>query len=477
MGYRKLSKNRKMKENKMIKKLAINGGVPVRSKPFPNMTTIGLFEIKAINRVMKSGNLSGYRGNWSENFYGGGEIQALESEWSRYFNVESSIAVNSATSGLQIACGAIGLKPGDEVIVTPWSMSCSATAPLLWGAVPVFADIEENDFCLDPKSVEQKITERTRAIIVVSLFGQPYDPKINEIAKKHGLIVIEDAAQAIGSKFIIGYDEANGEHSAWAGTLGDIGVYSFTQGKHITCGEGGMLVTDNPNFAFNCEMLRNHAEAVENDMYENNQSEWAQMKKIPFLRPGMFGFNLRMTEIQAAIIREQLGQLESIVRAHVRNAEHIAERIQYIPPIKPPMGAREHCTHSYYVQAFKWDMEFSEGVHRDEYINAVKAELAPEAGRENEGVPIGCGYIKPLYLFPIFQKMRDEWFKNPPGSSTCIANRHPDLYKKGSCPVAERLWKEELFLHRLLGISLTKNDLDSIVQAFWKVWAYRHESK
>jgi dTDP-4-amino-4,6-dideoxygalactose transaminase len=424
-GESKTSKRNKKMENK----LAINEGVPVRKNPFPNMTTIAEEEAAAIQKIMKTGNLSGYRGNWSDNFWGGPEIRKLEKEWSKHFKIKYSIAVNSATSGLQIACKAIGLKPNDEVIVTPWSMSCSATAPMICGATPVFADIEEDYYCLDPASVEERITKKTRAIIVVDLFGQPHDVEaLRAIAKKHGLVIIEDAAQAIGSEY----------KKKWTGTVGDIGVFSFTQGKHITCGEGGMIVTDNPKWDLNCRLLMNHAEAVENDIRN---------------------VNMRMTEMQAAIIRVQLRWLKSIVDIHQENSKYIAEKLKNIPPIIPPL-TRPGCTHSFYVQPFKWNTNLAEGIHRDRYIQAVKAELAPEKGRENEGVPISCGYIKPLYLFPIFQN-----------SSGVEAEK----YKEGTCPVAERLWKDELFLHRLLGMNIKKRHLDNITEAFFKVWRYRDE--
>ena len=191
---------------------------------------IGKEEREAVLRVMERGTLSGYKGNWSEDFYGGPEIRALEQEWATYFGVKHAIACNSATSGLWAALTAIGLqKPNiklksimhmtvneactgdyepEEVIVSPWSMTCSASMPLHFGAMPIFADIEPNYYCLDPKSVEERITESARAIIVVDLFGQPYNTDaINEIAERkgkeygHKIYVIEDAAQAAGAKY------------------------------------------------------------------------------------------------------------------------------------------------------------------------------------------------------------------------------------------------------------------------------------
>ena len=182
-----------------MKQLAINGGPKVRTELFPSQNTFDNYELIAAMKTINTGRLSNYRANWTEDFYGGPRIKELEKNWSNKFGSKYSIAVNSATSGLIAACGAIGLQPGDEVIVTPWSMTCSATAPMIFGALPVFADIEEDYFCLDPEDVKRKITKKTKAIIIVSLFGQPYNQKINDIAKEHDLYVIEDAAQAPGA--------------------------------------------------------------------------------------------------------------------------------------------------------------------------------------------------------------------------------------------------------------------------------------
>ena len=150
------------------------------------------------------------------------------------------------------AVAATGVEPEEEIIVSPYTMSAAATAPLIFNAIPVFADIEEDYFCLDPKAVETRITSKTRAIIVVDLFGLPYAEEINLIAKKHGLLVIEDTAQAPGATL-------NGKA---AGTLGDMGVYSLNYHKHIHSGEGGVIFTDNEELAEKCRLVRNHAEAV-----------------------------------------------------------------------------------------------------------------------------------------------------------------------------------------------------------------------
>ena len=258
----------------MKNKLAINGGLKVRTKPFPFCSTIGTEEISHVTRVLSSGVLSQFIGAQHQYFYGGPEVRALEKEWAKYFGVKHAISVNSATSGLICAVGASGVEPGDEVIVTPYSMCISATAPLFYSAIPVFADIEKKYFCLDPASVEKNITKRTKAIIVVNLFGQPYDAdKINHIARKHNLVVIEDNSQAPGAQY-------KGKYS---GTLGDMGIYSLNYHKHIQSGEGGVIVTNDDYLAKKIRLIRNHAEAA----VEDGQSQDLA---------NMLGFNFRMTK-------------------------------------------------------------------------------------------------------------------------------------------------------------------------------------
>lgn len=421
-----------------MSKLAINGGRKLRYKPFPMQETIGEEEKQEILKVLDKKVLSAYRGNAGDNFWGGEMVNELERKFSKYFNVEYSLAVNSCTSALQIACGAIGLQPGDEVIVTPWSMSCSATAPMVWGAVPIFADIENEFFCLDPESIESKITKRTKAIIVVDLFGQPYDHiRINKIAKKYNLYVIEDAAQAIGS---------TDDKSKFAGTFGDIGCFSFTQGKHLTAGEGGMIVTNNEELMSKCALLRNHAEAVANNIDDDK-----------YINNHMFGFNMRMTEIQAAILIHQLDKLHNFINKRIKLAESLQKDITKIPFIynyeKRHIG---YCTHSYYVLPFKYNRSEAKGIHRDIFIEAVKAELSYENNRIDRGIPIGCGYIKPLNAFPLFE------------SNNHILKGH--VYSINNTPNAFRLWSDELFLTLYHGLPLNEEDMNDIINAFMKVY-------
>jgi dTDP-4-amino-4,6-dideoxygalactose transaminase len=430
-------------------KLALFGGKPVRTELFPEYRVIDNDEKEAANRVLDSQVLSRYLGCWHEDFYGGSEVQALEAEWAKYFGAKHALAVNSCTSGLYCAVGATGVEPGEEIIVSPYTMCASATAPLIFNAIPVFADIENDFYCLDPASVEEKITPRTRAIIVVDIFGLPYDSEaINRIAKKHGLIVIEDAAQAPGAYY----------KGKYAGTLGDIGVYSLNYHKHIHCGEGGIIVTDNDELAEKMRLIRNHAEAV---------VEGHGIKNIE----NLIGFNFRLPEIESAITRSQLKKLKGLIEERQRNCTYLADRLVEIPAISSP-EIRENCTHSFYTHSFKFD-DSSVGFHRDLFIEAVRAELPATKLREGEGPLISVGYVKPLYLQPMFQKKIVYGSKGFPFNNPWCDIK--TSYEKGICPVTERLHEKELFQHELMRPGMTKADLDDVLSAFSKVWENKHE--
>ena len=431
--------------------LAINGGTPVRAKnrQFPAYKPIGKEEEDAALRVMRTGALSKFIGSYGEQFFGGIEVQSFEKEWREKFGVKHAITMNSATSGLIAAMGAIGIEAGDEVIVTPYSMCISATAPLFYGAVPVFADVEPEYFCLDPKSVEEKITERTKAIIVVDLFGGAHDvDAINAIAKKHNLKVIADSSQV-----------PSGMHSGkFSGTQSDIGVYSLNFHKHIHTGEGTVVVTNDDTLAQRLQLIRNHAEAVVGDMGVSDLTN-------------MIGHNFRMTELIAAIGREQLKKLDTLVAERLKNCEYIAERCQDMPGFRPA-PIRPNTVHVFYMQPFLYDENIT-GVSREKFIVAIDAELPPTELQIEEGVLMGGGYVKPIYLLPVFQKQiafgtkgypfRSEYYKG-------VAH-----YEKGMCPVVERLHDREMFTHDMMRPGMTQKDLDDVISAFHKVYENRTE--
>ena len=422
-------------------KLAVHGGTPVRTKPFPAYVTVGAEEKEAVCRVIDSGILSRYLGAWHEQFMGGVEVQALEKEWAAYFDVKHALAVNSASSGLICALGAAGIEPGDEVIVGPWSMSISATAPLFYGAIPVFADVEPDCFCLDPADVEKKITNKTKAILIVDLFGQPYDAvRINAIADKYGLTIIEDAAQAPGAMF----------QGRPAGTLGRIGVFSLNYHKHIHSGEGGVIVTNDDLLAERLCLIRNHAEAV------------VEGKGVVNL-VNMVGYNFRMTELDASVARCQLSKLESLNKKRLENVAYLEVGLKEISCLTMPY-VRSESKHVYYVHACRYN-EKTAGVPAARFVEALKAELPHFELREKEGTKLGSGYVKPLYKLPLFQKKtafgNQSWpFILAPMSS----------YNSSLCPQCEKLYAGGVLTHEFMLPSMEKEDMDDVLKAFNKVW-------
>ncbi len=185
-----------MKENR----LALYGGDKTIPQGFTPYNSIGTEEIEAATKVVESGVLSQYLASWTPDFYGGSKVQEFEKQCAAFFGVKHAVTVNSWTSGLVAAVGAVGIEPGDEVIVTPWTMSASATAILHWNAIPVFADIDPETFNLDPESVEANITPYTKAIMVVDIFGQSADmDAMRKLASKYNLKLISDSAQAPGA--------------------------------------------------------------------------------------------------------------------------------------------------------------------------------------------------------------------------------------------------------------------------------------
>ena len=198
-----------------MEKLAIYGGPKVINYAFKRYNSIGTEELDAVTKVLKSGVLSKFLGAWHEDFYGGPKVREFEAACKNYFDVKHAITVNSWTSGLIAMIGAIGIEPGDEVIVTPWTMSASATAVMHWNAIPVFADIDPETFNICPKSVEANITPYTKAIMAVDIFGQSADiDELMKIANKYNLKVISDTAQAPGAIY-------KGKH---AGTIAHVGT-------------------------------------------------------------------------------------------------------------------------------------------------------------------------------------------------------------------------------------------------------------
>ncbi|MFK8082833.1 MAG: DegT/DnrJ/EryC1/StrS family aminotransferase [Granulosicoccus sp.] len=419
--------------------LAIHGGPKIRETLFPAHITVDHEEKSAVNAVLDSGILSNYLGAHHENFMGGTSVKDCEAAWAEHFGASHALTVNSNTSGLIAALGAIGVGRGDEVIVTAYSMSASATAPLIYGALPVFADVEPDMFCLDPASIEAVITPDTKAILVVDLFGQPFDATaIRALAKQHDLIIIEDCAQAPGARL----------HDEYAGLLGDIGVFSLNYHKHIHCGEGGIIVTNNDEIAQRIALIRNHAESVAGPMGINNLTN-------------MIGFNFRMTEIEAAIAMCQLKKLDSLLQTRRERVSYFEKKMTGFEGMAMPV-VREGAVHAYYGHPCLWNRD--SGVDRNLFVEAVKAELPCFELREKEGVKLGAGYVAPIYALPAFQERQSIGGDHDP---LAIAWQQ---FGPGLCPVVEDLHHRLLVTHEFMVPSMNENDIDDVVRAFEKVW-------
>lgn len=418
----------------MAEKLAILGGPPSIKEAFPAYNTYGPEEVEAAREVVESGVLSKFLGAWHEDFYGGPKVREFERAWGEYFGVEHAVTVNSATSGLIAAVGALGVEPGDEVIVSPWTMSASATAILVWNAIPVFADIEAETFNLDPHAVEARISPLTKAVMVPDIFGHAADLEaIMTLARKHGLKVIEDAAQAPAARY----------RGRYVGTVADIGVFSLNYHKHIHTGEGGVCVTHDRVLAERVQLIRNHAEAV------------APGKGVENLA-NLIGFNFRLGEVEAAIGLEQLKKLSRVADERSRAGARLSAGLAGLKGLHAPV-VREGCTHVYYVYPLKLDLQVLP-VDRARLIAALQAE----------GVPgLMAGYVN-VHLLPLYQRKIGYGSHGFPWTKEIY--RGQVSYAKGICPVAEELHNRSLMGLLLCLHNFTEAETDLVLRAFHKVW-------
>jgi len=366
---------------------------------------IGKEEEQAVLEVLKKKDLSGFH----RDFEGGEKVKEYEKSWQEYLSIEYAITVNSGTSALHTALMALGIKKGDEVIVTPYSFSASATCVLMVNATPVFVDIDENTYNMNPDLIEQKITKKTKAIIPVHLYGQPCDmDKIMQIAKKHKLYVIEDACQAPGSE----YDGKK------VGTIGDIGIFSTVETKNITTGEGGVIVTNNKDIASDCKLIRNHGEVYLKGLSRSYLSE-------------VVGYNFRMTEINAAIGIEQMKKLDSFNEQRNKLASYLIRNLKNIRGITVPKETpKSKMVYHILCLRYKRDLEMS----REQVIKQVR----------KKGVTIDKGYPRPIYKNPTFKKYAS------------------------NCPNAEKVCQESIII-RLIRPEYNIKDMVEIVSAFEEV--------
>ncbi|HTL46687.1 MAG TPA: DegT/DnrJ/EryC1/StrS family aminotransferase [Verrucomicrobiae bacterium] len=415
--------------------LALHGGPKVRRKPFPVHPVMGAEERSGVLGVLKTGKLSGFIAKAGDAFLGGPKVRELEKLFEKKFGARYAMAVNSATAGLHCALAACGVGPGDEVIVPPYTMAASASAVLMCSAVPRFVDISEDIFSLDPELLEKAITPRTKAIVVVHLFGHPARmDEILQIARRHKLKVVEDCAQSPGAKY----------KGKYAGTLGDAGVYSFNQHKTITTGEGGVVVTNDDTIALKVRLVRNHGEAVVEDMQVEDISN-------------TLGWNYRMTELEAAVGCAQFRKLDRLTAHRVKLVNALIKGLRKFPGLTMP-ATLQGATHTYFVVPIRYDAAIA-GIPRDLLIKALAAE----------GIPFGQGYVKPIYLMPHYRQLLCHGSHGWPFAAIPASERQQ--YKKGLCPVTEKLHEETLIHTNLCYYPMTLADAADIVAAFEKIFA------
>lgn len=368
------------------------------------MNNIPLFKIFWDNNDLEKVAATLKKGaNWAI----GPEVEEFETAIANYLGVKYVVSLNSGTSALHVALAACNIGPSDEVIVPSFSFIATANAALFVGAKPVFAEIEEKYYGLDPNDVERKITKQTKAIIPVHYAGGScLIEDLGQIAKKHNLLLIEDAAEAIGTTI----------HNRMVGTLGDIGILSFCQNKIITTGEGGAIVTNNREIYEKAKLLRSHGRA-------NNVDYFSTADYIDYIT---LGYNFRMSNITAALGTTQIDKIEQIIDMRRNNASLFNQGLARLTQITTPVEMPDS-RHVYQM----YTIRLSSNVIRNNLIEWLKQN----------------GISTKVYFYPIHLS---GFYKGKFG------------YKEGDLPVTERISSEVLTLPMFP--ALTKSEIDIIVK-------------
>jgi len=379
----------------MSDKLAIESGRPIRSEPPPQWPVYGEEEIRLIAQILRSGRTHMSRSTVTRDF---------EKRFADWLGVRHAIACNSGTSAIHMALAALGIGPGDEVIVPPRTFIGTVSPVLYQNAVPVFADIDPETHNIAPEAIRRAITPRTKAIIPVHLAGTPCDmDEIMSIAREHNLAVVEDAAQAHGAEY----------KGRKVGTFGAVNAFSMQDSKIInTTGDGGMVVTDSDEFALFCREFRNHGFA----------SGVTHADLHIYIHPRI-GYNYRMTEIQAAVGLKQMDRVDAYITRRRENAAFLAESIPHIRGLRP-MRVPPDRRSSYYVYYVTMDLDAFR-VDRDQFVRALRAE----------NIACRIGTSAELYEQDIFRKkLAHSW--DPRIYSGSVS------YDGILCPVAHKVGKE-----------------------------------
>lgn len=395
--------------------LAINGGPKTLDREF-NWPIFDDKDINAVTEIAQSG-------AWG-NPDCAGIVEQIEKEFATYCGSKYALTCVNGSVALRLALIACGVRPGDEVIVPPYTFIATASIVLEANCVPVFVDIDPETYNMDPKEVEKAITGKTKVIMPVHFAGQACDmDALQEIASKYSLRIIEDAAHAHGGEF----------KGKKLGSIGDAGCFSFQSSKNLTSGEGGMIVTDDEDLYDMMNSLRNVGRVKGGQWYEHHN----------------LGCNYRLTQLQAALLSTQLSRLEAQTQKRNENGLYLNSLLEKIDGIQPLTRGHGETLHTYHIYIFKY--------HKSSFNNLSKREFAEMLAAE--GVPSFMGYPEPLYKQPLFQE------KN----FMCYAIPEDVDYSNVHCPETEKacyidaVW---IMQNTMLG---TKSDMDLIAESILKI--------
>jgi dTDP-4-amino-4,6-dideoxygalactose transaminase len=410
----------------MKEELAINGGKPVRVKPYPKWPVFSQKDKNDLIAVLDDGRMTSITGP---------KVKEFEDKYAEKFGVKYALATSNGLAALHLALSAFEIGPGDEVIVPAHTFIGTVIPVIMANAIPVFVDVELDTFNIDPSKIEEAITDRTKAIIPVHLNGLSAEmDKIMKIAKKYNLFVIEDACQAHG-----GYYKGKK-----LGTIGEIGCFSFFEDKVITTGEGGMLITDNKDYYDLARSISSYGE----DLITNISD-----RKYEYMR---IGFNYRMGSLNAALGINQLDRLDLMVEKRNKNAKYLIKNLSTVEGVIPPKEF-DYCLHAYYKFVCRIDRE-KISVDIKKFVESIKAERIPATTR----------YPKPLPLQKVFKEKCGYGKTDCPYG--CDKYGKEPAFLKGSWPIAERVGKDAFVL--LIHPSVEEIDLKDVVAAVKKVATY-----
>lgn len=400
----------------MTERLAIDGGTPLRTSPFPSWPVWGERERELLLEVLDSG-------HWGE--LSGDKVQAFEDRFAAFQGARFGLAVPNGTQALEVGLQALGIGPADEVITTAYTFIATVSAIFAVGAKPVFVDIDPLTNLIDPSLVEAAITSRTRAIVPVHIGGQPCDlDGVLEVAGRHGLPVLEDAAQAVGAEW----------KGTRVGAIGDLGTFSFQESKNLSGGEGGAIVTNRQDVHELAWSLHNYGRRPAGGTFDFER----------------LGGNYRMTELTGALLLAQMERLEGQMAVRDRNAAILTDGLADIAGLKPTVVDERVTRHAWHLYQIRFDATAFGGRSRVDFIAALNAE----------GIPASAGYVPLTGIEAIRDAMRDRF-----GGSA--------LRDIGPVPYAEAAGRDTIWLYQtgLLGID---EDASHILTACRKIAAAWH---